>query len=215
MNNKQKGIEEGGESGDTFLGMMAWVAKHRPLIVIQENVCNAAWAEMRQYYRSHGYAAEYSRFNTREYYIPHTRMRGYLCAVNLGKDHHVPKMWLDACKKMARPCTTTLEDFMLADDDPRVYKARMELAGDPRRSGPAKARTVEWEKCEGRHLRERIEKKLGVQRPVTAWQEGGVCKTLDFMWQDWGRKQVERVLDLMDINFLLCIRNGYDPMYKA
>jgi hypothetical protein len=35
------------------------------------------------------------------------------------------------------------------------------------------------------------------------------------MWQDWGRKQVERVLDLMDINFLLSVRDGYDPMYKA
>ena len=103
----------------------------------------------------------------------------------------------------------------LPDDDPRVYKARMELAGDPRKSGPIKARTVDWDKCEGRHQRERINKKLGDQRPVTQWQEGGVCKTLDFMWGDWGKKQVERVLDLMDINFLIAVKDGYDPMYKA
>jgi site-specific DNA-cytosine methylase len=215
LNNKQKTLEDGGESGDTFLGMMAWVNKHRPLIVIQENVCNAAWSEMRHYYIDRGYAAEYTRLDSKFYYIPHTRTRGYLCAVNV-KGSDISNKWIDAVTKMRRKCTTTLEAYMLPDDDPRVYKARMELAGDPRRSGPLKARTVDWEKCESRHQRERIVKKLGEQRPVTAWQEGGVCKTLDFMWQDWGRKQVERVLDLMDINFLLSVRDSkYDPMYKA
>lgn len=194
--------------------MMAWVTKHRPLIVLQENVCGAAWAEMRQYYKDRGYAAEYKRFDSKYYYIPHTRTRGYLCAVNV-KGSDIPNKWIDANVKMVRPSTATLESYLLPDDDPRVFKARMELAGDPRKTGPIKARTVDWDKCEGRHQRERINKKLGEQRPVTAWQEGGVCKTLDFMWQDWGRKQVERVLDLMDINFLLAVRGGYDPMYKA
>ena len=215
LNNKQKSLDGGGESADTFLGMMEWVTKHRPLIVIQENVCGAAWAEMRTYYRDRGYSAEYARFDSKNFYIPHTRTRGYLCAINI-QDSKIPNKWISAVKEMERKCTTTLEAFMLPDDDPRVYKARMELAGDPRRSGPLKARTVDWDKCEGRHQRERLDKKLGIQRPITAWQEGGVCKVLDFMWQDWGRKQVERVLDLMDINFLLSVRDGkYDPMYKA
>lgn len=214
LNNKQKSLEAGGESGDTFLGMMRWVDKHRPLMVIQENVCGAAWGDMRGFYHKCGYDAEYTRFDSKKYYIPHTRTRGYMFAVD-AQGLGIPNKWIDAVKKMERRCTTTLEEFMLPDDDPRVYKARMELAGDPRRTGPVRARTVDWEKCEGRHQRERIAKKLGDQRPVTAWQEGGVCKTLDFMWQDWGRKQVERVLDLMDINFLLSVRDGYDPMYKA
>jgi site-specific DNA-cytosine methylase len=215
LNNKKKGLGEGGESSDTFYGMMAWIQNHRPLIVIQENVCGADWAGMRLGYMEQGYAAEYSRLDSKLYYIPHTRTRVYLCAVNI-KGSDIPNKWVDAMTKMRRKCTATLEDYMLPDDDPRVYKARMELSGDPRRSGPSKARTVEWEKCEGRHQRERIFKKLGLQRPVTAWQEGGVSKALDFMWQDWTRKQVERVLDLMDINFLLSVRDSkYDPMYKA
>lgn len=214
LNNKQKNLEEGGESGDTFLGMMRWVQRHRPLIVIQENVSGAAWTEMRQYFMDRDYSAEFHRVNSREYYIPHTRQRGYLFALNV-KNSSIPNKWIDAVKKMKRPSTATLEAFMLADDDPRVYKGRMDLAGDSRSGLPIRTRTVEWEKCEGRHQRERAEKHLGDQRPVTAWQEGGVSKVLDFMWQDWGTKQVDRVLDLMDINYLLCIKQGYDPMYKA
>ncbi|KAI5815799.1 hypothetical protein BZA77DRAFT_315136 [Pyronema omphalodes] len=192
LNNKQKNLEEGGESGDTFLGMMRWVQKHRPLMVIQENVSGAAWTEMRQYFMDRDYSAEFHRVNSRDYYIPHTRQRGYLFALNV-KNSSIPNKWIDAVKKMKRPSTATLEAFMLADDDPRVYKGRMDLAGDSRNGPAIRARTVEWEKCEGRHQRERAEKHLGDQRPVTAWQEGGVSKVLDFMWQDWGAKQVDRV----------------------
>ncbi|KAI5788500.1 hypothetical protein EDC01DRAFT_169203 [Geopyxis carbonaria] len=213
LNNRQKGIQAGGESGDTFLGMMAWVERHKPKIVIQENVKNAAWAEMRTYYHNSGYAAEYTHFDSKNYYIPHTRQRGYIMATPNEKSD-IPAKWLDAVRKMKRPSTTTFEAFMLPDDDPRVYKARMELAGDER-SGPVKARVVDWDKCEGRHQRERIKNNLGMKRPCTAWEEGGVCRLLDFMWQDWGQKQVDRVVDLMDINYLIAAQEGYDPMYKA
>lgn len=214
LNNKQKGITAGGESGDTFLGMMSWVRKHRPTIVIQENVNGAYWAEMRHYYRNSGYSAEYTRLDSKYYYIPHTRQRGYLFALNqAGSD--IPNKWIDAVKLMKRNSTATFEAFMLPDDDPRVYKARVELAGDPRTGGPKAARTIEWEKCEGRHQRERINHQIGNGRPVTAWEEGGIPKMLDFQWQDWGKGQVHRVLDLMDINYLQCIKLGYDPMYKA
>lgn len=49
MNNKQKGIEEKGESGQTFWGMLAWVRRHRPSIVVQENVCGAPWEQVHYY----------------------------------------------------------------------------------------------------------------------------------------------------------------------
>lgn len=194
--------------------MMAWARKHRPKIIIQENVQGAAWADMRNHYIDSGYSAEFSgRFDSKDYYMPHTRMRGYLCAFdNVRSD--MPNKWLDFAFKMKRYYTSTFEAFMLPDDDPRVHKARLELAGDSR-LGPVKSRTVDWERCEGRHAQERKESKIGIGRPLTAWEEGGVCKLLDFMWQDWGSKQVDRVLDLMDINFLKEAQKGYDAMYKA
>ncbi|TGZ83578.1 hypothetical protein EX30DRAFT_327192 [Ascodesmis nigricans] len=219
LNNQQKSIEEGGESGDTFLGMMAWARKHRPAIIIQENVVGAAWGDMRAHYLRSGYTAEFStQFDSKKYYIPHTRQRGYLCAFDTQKPgvaSDLPNKWLHFAMSMQRTYTSTFEAFMLPDDDPRVHKARLEMAGDGR-NGPTKSRTVDWERCEGRHNQDRKENKLGLGRPLTAWEEGGICKVLDFMWQDWGTKQVDRVLDLMDINYLKeAKKHGYDAMHKA
>ena len=47
-----------------------------------------------------------------------------------------------------------------------------------------------------------------VERPLLgskhrSWEEGGQCKLPDFAWNDWAKaKAVDRVLDLMDINYL-------------
>lgn len=210
LNNKQKDLGEKGESTDTFRGMMAWVKRHRPLIVIQENIKNAKWQVMRQEYLVHGYSAEYSiQMDTKKFYIPHTRQRGYLFAFDQ-KNSKVPNKWIDAIKKLERPATSTFENFMLPDDDPRVHRARLELAKEG-----ASTKVVEWERCEVRHHRERLRQGLGQRKPLTLWEQGGVCSMLDYMWQDWGKKQVHRVLDLMDINFLIAAKTGQDATYKA
>ena len=53
---KQKdALEKTGESGQTFHGMMRWVRKHKPAIIVQENVCAAPWDHMVEQYREAGY----------------------------------------------------------------------------------------------------------------------------------------------------------------
>ena len=47
LNTKQKDIDQKGESGQTFWGMLGWVRRARPPIVIQENVCGAPWEKMK------------------------------------------------------------------------------------------------------------------------------------------------------------------------
>lgn len=214
LNNRAKKITDGGESGNTFFGMLGWAKKHRPAIIIQENVSGAPWAYMRQLYRDNGYSAEFARFDSKQYYIPHTRVRGYLFAVNV-EDSKIPNKWLDFVKVMQRNRSTTFEAFMLPDDDPLVQKARQQLSGEHSRDGIKAAKIHAWDKCEGRHQRERESHKINEGRPLTVWQVGGRPKLLDFMWQDWAFGQVERVLDLMDINYLLCAQKGFDAMFKA
>ncbi|KAH8923781.1 hypothetical protein BT69DRAFT_1281148 [Atractiella rhizophila] len=80
LNNKKKGIKDGGESGNTFGGMLAWVDKNKPPIVILENVCSAPWHAVVAEFDNIGYVAEPIRLDTKQYYIPHTRTRGYLMA---------------------------------------------------------------------------------------------------------------------------------------
>ncbi|KAL7269920.1 hypothetical protein RUND412_007381 [Rhizina undulata] len=213
LNNQKKEFGTKGESTDTFVGMFEWVTRHRPMIIIQENVSGAAWSAQREMYLRNGYSCEFKHnFDTKHYYIPHTRQRGYLFALNM-KNSNIPNKWIDAMKKMERPCSTTIDSFLLPSDDPRIYQARLDLVAGPRDS--VIKRTVDWDKCEGRHQKERMKSKLGNARPMTMWQESGTCQFMDFVWADWGNKQVDRVLDLMDINMLLLAKEGIDPHYKS
>lgn len=56
-----------------------------------------------------------------------------------------------------------------------------------------------------------MEENLGAKRPMTMWESKGHCTLPDFAWHDWGKAQVERVLDLMDINMLRMVKTGVDP----
>ena len=71
----------------------------------------------------------------------------------------------------------------------------------------------EWARGESRHQRARAEEGLGQRRPFTNW-EGG-CTMPDYAWNDWGKAQTDRVLDLMDIDFLRLAQADTDSMHKT
>ena len=54
LNNEKKGLDDGGESGQTFKGMMDWVDRTQPPVVILENVCGAPWDLIAQRWNQHG-----------------------------------------------------------------------------------------------------------------------------------------------------------------
>jgi hypothetical protein len=104
---------------------------------------------------------------------------------------------------------------MLSHDDPNIHRARLDLASaKDLKDGPSRKPT-DWNRCESRHQRARQEEQLGLLRPLTAWQEAGVCKGLDWTWNDWLQSQTERVVDLLDISTLRMAKEGIDPGYKA
>lgn len=61
MNNEKQDIDANGESGRTFRGMLQWVNKHQPPIVILENVCSAPWDKVVEYFAEINYDANYAR----------------------------------------------------------------------------------------------------------------------------------------------------------
>ena len=61
LNNKQQDIDANGESGRTFRGMLQWVKKHQPPIVILENVCTAPWDKVVDYFAEIDYDAQHVR----------------------------------------------------------------------------------------------------------------------------------------------------------
>ena len=191
LNNQKQDIDAKGESGQTFRGMMTWVEKNQPPIVILENVCSAPWQKVKDYFRQHGYAAEFMRVDTKQYYIPHTRTRVYLVAFNESlcpNADELAKTWIHMVKDMERPSSSTLEAFLLPSDDPRVHKGRERLA-IPKERG---ATGTDWSRCESRHQRARMDEELGSKRPYTSWEAQGSCKLPDYAWNDWALVQTVR-----------------------
>ncbi|KAG5638137.1 hypothetical protein H0H81_001656 [Sphagnurus paluster] len=215
LNTQKQDIDDNGESGRTFRGMLTWVDKHRPPLVILENVCSAPWDKVKGYFEGIGYSANWQRVDTKQYYIPHTRTRVYLVAVNK-RGSKIPDEWNNWVKhKLKRPASSTLDAFLLPSDDPRIHQARQKLVQESYNALDRRTGRTDWGRCESRHQRARLEECLGSKRPLTSWDEGGFCKLPDFAWDDWGVGQVERVWDLMDISLLRAALKGIDPSYKT
>jgi site-specific DNA-cytosine methylase len=164
-------LEQQGESGQTFIGMLKWIEKAKPPIVIIENVYGAPWDKKVQLFEEVGYSATFSRLDTKDFYIPHTRQRGYLFAIrkaSASKSINVKKMkvkvddprpqeWQELVNKLKRPASANLDEFMLANDDPRVLRGRVRLTAeslmlgkekDGVGGGGSRAGRIDWTKCE-------------------------------------------------------------------
>ncbi|CDW99045.1 hypothetical protein [Sporisorium scitamineum] len=214
LNNSKKGLNDGGESGRTFRGMLEWVMRHKPTLVILENVKNAPWVGVAETIVAEaGYDVGFSNtFDTKNYYIPHTRQRGYLLACRNNKNS-LPQNWELITNVLMRPASSPLDAFLLPTDDPRIQRVRRQFAHG---EGLSKGRsTIDWSKCQSRHERARDEEELGKTRPLTAWEEGGTCKMSHDGWNEWAVRQPERVTDLLDITTLRFVAMGQDPIYKS
>ena len=214
---RQDGQSGGGESAQTYQGMMRWIKKSRPRVVLQENVCGAPWGKMKADYEKLGYRVDFMRVDTKNYYIPHTRLRGYLFAVDADvcDEPNAPEMWKENMRLLERKSSSSLEDFMLPPDDPRVNAARIKLALESEDKEGVRGDAVDWSRCESRHQRERAENNLGTKRPLTGWSEDGTCRFPDYGWNIWGEAQVDRVNDVLDVNYLRAAVKGFDAQYKT
>ncbi|KAJ7180752.1 hypothetical protein C8R46DRAFT_985768 [Mycena filopes] len=215
LNNVKQGLDAKGESGQTFRGMLSWVKQHRPPLVILENVCSAPWTRVAQEFEKIGYSAQFSRFDTKFFYIAHTRTRVYLIAVD-AKSSKIPEQWLKlVTQDLKRPASSALDAFLLPSDDPRIHQARQKLVKESYNALDRRTGRTDWNRCERRHERARSDEALGKKRPLTNWDDGGSCSLPDYSWSDWGVGQVERVWDLMDILYLRSAKKGIDPSYKT
>ncbi|KAI2469441.1 hypothetical protein F4781DRAFT_431325 [Annulohypoxylon bovei var. microspora] len=72
-----------GSSGQTFFSMLSYIRDYRPKVVILENVMGAPWAETEKvWFPFFGYSAFHVKLDTKDFYLPQTRNRGYLIALD-------------------------------------------------------------------------------------------------------------------------------------
>ncbi|KAI9877173.1 MAG: hypothetical protein M1830_004631 [Pleopsidium flavum] len=217
LNAWRKDLKTVGESGDTFRSILNYATEKRPALVVLENVLSAPWDDIAEFWDTHaGYAAMHVKPDTKQYYIPHTRQRGYMLCIDkqrLKSAKASVAEWGQLMGAFQRPASSPVEAFLLPEDDPRVQLAREEMAKSVR--GDEKpSRNVDWTLCQGRHQDYRAEKCLGTKRPLTGWLEGGSSGFPDYGWIDWNKAQTDRVKDTCDVSYLRSAARGFDFEYK-
>lgn len=218
LNSKKKTVDDGGESGDTFMGIMNYAKKHRPRIILLENVIGSSstWPALSKKVSEMGYANAYVKLDSKDYYLPQTRQRGYMAAVlkdsgQRNNPQHIANNWAEKMALFKRQASSPLEDFLLDDDDDRVIFGRAELE----RGLKERIKEVEWIRYQARHRDYRSDLELGQRRPVTLWQEGGSSQGPAYYWRKWFIRQPSRVHDTIDASFLRGIKRGYDQNFKS
>ncbi|OQD90948.1 hypothetical protein PENANT_c001G04633 [Penicillium antarcticum] len=223
LNNCKKTLQQDGESGATFDGLLRYAEKYRPRLIIQENVRTAPWAQMKDTWEGLDYMSVDLKVDTKHYYIPQTRERGYLvvidkrrleaagvladlkCQVDLQKvDQHVR----DLVRFFKRQASAPVGMFLLSDDDRRLETIEKKACLESRSE-------TGWQNYQSRHQRHRDELELGNERPITRSQPGvNLLKAPDFFWHRFIKTQPERVWETVDMNFLKKIVSGYDMNFK-
>lgn len=163
-----------------------------------------------EHFEDVGYASHHIVVDTKDYYVPHTRMRVYLVAIH--KDSLADpddletlfKTWEKVVKAMERPASVPAEMFLLKSDDPKLKHCQFDESD---RSKPTK-----WDKCKAGHYDYRDALGLGLKRPVTNWVPGGGRLLPDHHKLTF-KGLTERVLDSIDIAHLRNIKRGFDDIF--
>lgn len=218
LNSHKKSLDQMGESGHTFFPILQYVKRCRPPLIILENVFGAPWGKITEIYKKIGYHAYHASIDTKNFYLPQTRERGYLLCIDQNKFQTEPSvgkggknsLFARTMKNFERPASSPITNFLLKHDDPRLRIAINDISVQAAKERQA----VDWTRYKARHLAYRMENGLGDKRPLTRWQDNGTCQVPDFYWHGWARAQTERVWDTLDVNFLRSIIRRSDFMSK-
>jgi site-specific DNA-cytosine methylase len=197
LNNKRKELdpEIGSESSKTWYAVLAYVTKFRPAIVILENVKGGPYDLMMDCYRKIDYLPAGCLLDTKNFYLPHTRQRGYLVCFDktkaTGNIDGIEKKWTSLMADFRRHASSSVADFMLPDE----VRTQQQSLDD-------NTKEYDWAACEIRHLQYRQDQRLGNARPFTFWSASGTMNVPETGSISWYHKQPERVRDYMDIAML-------------
>ncbi|KAI0912125.1 hypothetical protein F4823DRAFT_240768 [Ustulina deusta] len=199
--------KEIGESTITFLSTVCYINNHRPKMVILENVCKAPWSVMcGLFLHAADYAATHISVDTKDYYIPQTRNRGYVVAVDrqvFGScAEQIIIEWKTQLSSLKRGASTPAQHWLLSPNDPIAIRARQDEAEKAIANSLKPSKESSWERSKMRHHRVRRQNNLGNGRPLTAWGLGGIESPFDRLDQLIIISLNSRALDCLDIYFL-------------
>lgn len=206
-----------GDSSYTFLSTVCYITRHRPKMVVLENVSGAPWDAMCDFFlEGAGYAATHILMDTKDYYIPQTRQRGYVVAVDrhvfgVSADQIIAE-WGPQVSSLKRSASTPMQDWLLSSHDPLAMRARQDDSEKVAAGGLNSGRGSQWNRSKLRHDRVRRQYRLGPDRPLTAWGLGGIDQPYDRLDKLVIKGQNDRALDCVDIYYLRCLHAGAETV---
>ncbi|KAI1177184.1 hypothetical protein F4777DRAFT_577238 [Nemania sp. FL0916] len=215
-----------GDSSSTFLSTVCYINIHRPKMVVLENVSGAPWSTMCDLFLyAAGYAARHALMDTKDYYIPQTRCRGYVVALDRrifgSSAEKILLEWEAQVKGLKRSPSTPVQDWLLPSHDPMTMIARQDESEKVIANGMRPRKTENrWERSQLRHARTRRKLEIGNGRPLTAWGLGGIEQPYDRIDRLLIKSLHDRALDCMEIYYLRCLHpiqrgNSDTPKYAS
>ncbi|RYP62682.1 hypothetical protein DL771_009623 [Monosporascus sp. 5C6A] len=207
-------LKDQGQSSGAFFAMLSYARLRRPKCILLENVHSAPWEQMvRVWFPSIDYAAQFVRLDTKNYYIPQTRCRGYLLAVDARLFHskkniaeEIVSNWTTDIKNFQRRASTPIDRWLLPSTDPLADLARQDE--EARFLDRKRRDNVPWIQSRRRHIRVRRQETLGENRTLTNWTEDGGSRPYDRMDKILMHGQPPRVLDCIEVYYLRGVKNG-------
>jgi len=229
LNNVRKSLREKGESGDTFFALLAYMEKYHPRMAVLENVIGAPWVakymkngdrifdkkkghiqdqSIAEYLSDAGYYTIFVRVDTKDFYLPQTRIRGYMVCIL--KSAISPKVFAEKKAEfgnlmgnLKRPASAPVEAFLFPSDDPTLKALHIESKGD--------RKPVAWDKCSMLHQKYRNELGIGSKNPLTHIKPDGSAEMPDYYIRP--SNATERVKDSLDIAHMRNLQRGFDDRY--
>lgn len=211
-------------STTTFASAMNYLKERQPKIVIFENVHGAPWSSTIDYvFPLTGYTAQIVSLDTKNYYLPQTRLRKYVVAFNhrffgLQASQKLCDDFKAAVVALERRYSSTVTDFLLPSNSHELHRARneMELA-----SQSTQEKDTDWSFSRSRHTQFRRAQGIPDERPWIQWRENGSSNAPAKMWKPWEAPLPNRVKDLLECFYQVGmagknLKHGrYDAAFKA
>ena len=225
-----------GESQVTFESFIAIAKRDRPKIVILENVGGAPWPRLSAVVENHqtygeedvvkmmkrhwheddpAYATCIINADAKNYYLPHTRARGYLIGFSR---HHFKNArdladgWVETVKDLARQASSPVSDFIFQSDELRLFEFRAKLfktLADGTDKGKGGGRSS-WASTFSAGIIYRQLEELGNGHPFTRTDKGTQMMPPDHVWVEYLTKRTEREVDFLDTSCLRAALHGHD-----
>jgi site-specific DNA-cytosine methylase len=209
-----------GESARTFFSAIKLVSKLRPKTVMLENVLGAPWdLYTNSIFPKLGYVAGSVKLDTKHFYLPQTRKRGYLIAVDAQRigtktAKVIADEWCRVLVGFKRRASAPVSAFLGSPDDPATIQAKADM------EAKAPYPNTDWGFSSLRHFDERRRHGLLLDEnpfSLKAMRNGRLIYASypSHSWKRLWDRLGARVVDSMDILFAAGRKYNVDIGYKT